>query len=388
MKQFTFVNEGLNKTKKFVRAFSRKNEPQLPLFTAPKKSRSLWLKISLFVLFIVLTSLASIGVAAYWYLSQFERESGFSVASIYDSVKAGWQHDILSNQGDLTLLVIGIDEIEKERSGSLLTDTIMLARITPSGRTHLLSLPRDLWINSLKTKINALYYYGEISDSTTGIELLASVIEEVTGVEIHHHLILNMTTVRDLVDAIGGVEIAVERGFVDSKYPRAVVEPTSTDPEDIYETVEFRAGSQIMDGETALKFIRSRQSEDLSEGTDLARAARQQLVIQGMIRKMTDLTLLTDPATVGKVYRLYRTTLSTSMNDEVLVSLAKNLARKDISFTSHQIPVAEYGSEGVIFNPPVSKYKQWVYEPVDTSWAGMKKWIQTEMDDTGISYAP
>jgi polyisoprenyl-teichoic acid--peptidoglycan teichoic acid transferase len=196
--------------------------------------------------------------------------------------------------------------------GGLLTDTMMVVIIDPPSKTiTLLSLPRDLWVQLPLTpeqksgwKINAAYAIGsddkgyrykpvEYTGPAGGGQLAKYAVKEVTGLNVDKFVAVNFSGFRRSVDVLGGVEVNVERSFVDPVYP---IEGKETDPcgksdDELkfystqsaavteqafpcrYETLTFEQGLTLMDGETALKYVRSRHSSQ--DGTDFGRAARQ-----------------------------------------------------------------------------------------------------------------
>jgi len=178
----------------------------------------------------------------------------------------------------LTVLVLGLDAREDDQS--LLTDTILLATINVNTGDYLLfSLPRDLWLTDLKTKINALYYYGKKIDPNDGSLLVEQKIEEILNWPIDYVALFKMEQIKDLVDRAGGIEITVERSFIDEYFPK-------DDGSGEVMVVSFEQGKQVLDGEKALQFMRSRQSEDEIEGTDEARQKRQKQVILALQNKL------------------------------------------------------------------------------------------------------
>ena len=92
----------------------------------------------------------------------------------------------------------------------------------------------------------------------------------------------------ELVDAVEGLYINVENSFTDYNYPAERGYGT--------QTISFKAGPQLMDGDTALKYARSRQSQQNSEGSDYARAKRQHKVIDAFIKKILSTETLLNPS--------------------------------------------------------------------------------------------
>ena len=167
--------------------------------------------------------------------------------------------------------------------GAFLTDSLIVASLEPrSGVVTLISVPRDLWVTVPKTKY-APSYAAKVNeafalpaaegDRDEGIRVADATLEAVLGIEIHRTVAIDFRAFRTVVDAIGGVDLVVDRAF-SAMYPRnddAEVDPSWID-------ISFTAGRQHMDGETALRFARARYS-DGPEGSDFARSVRQQKVI-------------------------------------------------------------------------------------------------------------
>lgn len=348
-----------------------------PLVEEKKRFTIKWWMIVL-VFLILLISIT--GSLIWWYVAEFEKAAGTSIETLWPSINAGLRSSIFEDNKPINFLLLGLDEVRNQREGSLLTDTIMLVSVQQSGKITLLSLPRDLWIDSLKTKINALYYYGEESDETTGVDLTADVVEEITGQNIDYTIIITLETLEALVDAVGGVTIDVENGFEDKFFPREGVDITATDPAILYETVKFDRGVQHFNGKNAMKYIRSRQSEDENEGNDGARNKRQQQLFSALFAQLKTPTTFTNPTILGSVYRVWRYGLKSTLNDDGLISIAKDLRNSRITLNNASIPIQEKESQGLITHPPLQKYDLWVFEPVDPTWKQLKEWVNMQLD--------
>src|SRR5690606_11303223 len=113
--------------------------------------------------------------------------------------------------------------------------------------------------------------------------------EFVTGEPVHYAMVMDFSGFKEVIDTLGGVEVDVEHSFTDTEYPIAGRENDLCDGDPEYrcryETIEFKQGRQYMDGETALKFVRSRHAEG-DEGNDFARSACQQRVISAIREKV------------------------------------------------------------------------------------------------------
>src|SRR5258708_25155290 len=106
-----------------------------------------------------------------------------------------------------------------------LTDTMILASVsTGAKKITLISIPRDIWMDDLKAKINASYYYGNQKKTGGGLILAKSTVEEVVGTHIDYGVLVDLSGLRQVVDALGGIQVDVKTGFTDSQYPVVVHE--------------------------------------------------------------------------------------------------------------------------------------------------------------------
>lgn len=196
----------------------------------------------------------------------------------------------------INVLLLGMGGENHE--GPYLTDTIIVASIQPSQqKVALLSVPRDLIVpldGYGWRKINAANALGEQKHPKRGAETTRDVLEGVLGIEIPYYVRVDFNGFAKIVDAVGGVDINVERSFTDTTYP--------TNNFGI-QTVSFKAGAQTMDGKAALRFARSRHGTN-GEGNDFARSRRQQLVLTALKEKLADGKTYGDP---GAIFALLAT---------------------------------------------------------------------------------
>lgn len=172
------------------------------------------------------------------------------------------------------VMLVGIDTRE-ENAKLLNTDTIIVASYNyDTNNVVMISVPRDfhvqvnenvVWYN----RINSVYSAHESKKEGSGLSSLQNVVEDITGLEIQYHAMIDYKGFVQLIDAVGGVYVNVENSFTDYMYPQG----------NGYKTVSFKTGPQLMNGSTALEYSRSRHSNDNGEGSDFMRARRQQKVI-------------------------------------------------------------------------------------------------------------
>ena len=291
--------------------------------------------------------------------------------------------DVLATTDNLTnFLILGM---RGEGSDSPdLTDTIIVASFSHNTRSiTLLSVPRDLWINSLKIKINAAYHYGELKKTDGGLTLASAAIQESLGVPIHYSVALNFHGFIELIDLLNGVDINVEQGFTDSRFPIPGKEnayPESTR----YETISFSQGLQLMDGETVLKFVRSRHA-DGEEGTDFARSRRQELLLSALRQKIISTNFLLNKDKLNQLYDIVNKNFSTDINPGLFPTMVRlALIARDSSLNSVTLSSEKIGSDiAVLENPKPKDYdNQWVLIARDGNWEALKQYIHNRL--TGV----
>lgn len=184
---------------------------------------------------------------------------------------------LLIAPGPVDLLILGVDARPGE--GYLTrTDSIMLLNVTPGRlRVSLLSIPRDVFIQVPgygEQRINTINALGEQEAPGSGPALLKASLRESFGVQVERYVRLDFDGFVAMIDAVGGVEIDVPKLIIDYEYPTA---------DGGVMTVRFDPGRQHMDGERALQYARTRHQDD-----DYQRAARQQQVLDALLRKLAD----------------------------------------------------------------------------------------------------
>lgn len=283
----------------------------------------------------------------------------------------------------INMLVLGIGGVAHE--GPNLTDTIMFASIDPEKNiVNIVSVPRDLWIPDLLSKINFAYSIGE-SKGNKGDNLAKAVVERVVGKKIDYITVVDFAAFVDLVDILGGIDVLVDKAFDDYEYPNeverenlcghsldeateliATMSATEVFP-CRYQHVRFDQGITHMDGQTALIYVRSRHAQG-EEGTDFARSKRQQKVINAIRDKATSLGILLNPLKIYQIYETLEKNIKTTITKDEFddfIRLAQKM--KDAKIQSYIIDAGneKTNEKGLLMNPPITKeYNlQWVLIP-------------------------
>ena len=314
----------------------------------------------------------------------FTQEAQRSPLSLFPEIWAGYQS---AQQEPVQLsrwLILGKDQVEGSGRSAILTDSMIVATFQPSeGKVRLLSLPRDWYHPQLATKINALYAYGSQRDEKNPTTLVQSALSEMLGVNFDHVIELSLADVQEVIDAIGGIEVEVSHGFVDERFPRSGVDVrTVTDPNILYETIQFATGSQRMTGETALKFMRSRHSSDPEEGNDEARVRRQQKVIESLVEALSSTEVLVNPEKLARLYLWYADHFQSEVSlfelGRMMGAIAQSRKAPKIEKIDLPLTVQSTATDeaALLVHPPTEKYGQWVFEAEDPSYQEVHNFIQ------------
>lgn len=286
----------------------------------------------------------------------------------------------LKSSSDRTnILVLGIGGGTHE--GADLTDTMMVVSLDAQKKSvALISIPRDTWSDTLKDRINSAYHYGEAKSRSAGKKggglLLARVIaEDVVGMPIHYSFLVDFSGFKDIIDLLGGIDVDVSKGFTDNDYPIEGREK-DTCPDDptnrcVYEIVRFDAGIQRMDGERALKYVRSRHADGV-EGGDFSRSRRQQDVLVALKDTLVHPLRWFSFERAGRLRTVVDQATDTDMNLGELATVAKRVA----GIQNDQIQRISF--DDLLYNPPAYLYGRYVLIPKE-DWETIHEFIAGEL---------
>jgi polyisoprenyl-teichoic acid--peptidoglycan teichoic acid transferase len=229
----------------------------------------------------------------------------------------------ISSGDRINVLIMGIDRRPGEAFVSR-TDTMMLMSIDPEERTaSILSIPRDLYVvlpGRGRDRINTAFVYGASGGEPANGALLAmQTVSYNLGVPVHHYLLVDFSAVIKGIDAIGGVTVQV---------PYNINDPTFPDMRYGYDPLFIPAGTHHFDGETALKYARTRHQDN-----DFYRARRQQQVVMAVRDRVLSMGFTDLVRQAPFLYQQVREGLRTDLSlDEILrlLTMAADIARDDI----------------------------------------------------------
>ncbi len=209
--------------------------------------------------------------------------------------------NLMTAKDKIIVMIMGVDEREGDVGRS---DTLMIATLDPKKKkAALLSIPRDTRVKIRGhgfDKINAAYAYG-------GHALTQDTVEDLIGVHMEHHILINIKSFKKIIDAIGGVDINVEK--------RMYYEDVWDDDGGLL--IDLQPGLQHMDGDTAITYVRYRDEEG-----DIGRIRRQQKFMQAVMDKITSPSIIPRiPSIIKEVVGSVQTDLSVKQLIEFATSL-------------------------------------------------------------------
>jgi polyisoprenyl-teichoic acid--peptidoglycan teichoic acid transferase len=274
---------------------------------------------------------------------------------------------VLKSSNDRTnILILGVGGGTHE--GADLTDTMMVVSLN-------VSIPRDIWSETLKDRVNSAYHYGEEKKKGGGLLLSKVVAEDVVGLPIHYSFLLDFSGFKEIIDMLGGIEVNVSKAFTDEDYPIAGKEKDSCpgDPTNrcVYETIHFDVGMQHMDGERALKYVRSRHAEG-EEGSDFARGRRQQDVLVALKDTLVHPTKWVTPDRIRQLQAIFDRATDSDMNLGEMATVAKRVG----SVKDEDIQKVSFDT--LLYNPPTYLYGRYVLIPV-RDWEEIHTFIKQKL---------
>lgn len=247
-----------------------------------------------------------------------------------------------------------------------LADSIMLASLDEEKKSvTMISIPRDLYVSydsgTSAGKINSLYpiWLGR----QEWVSILANKVAEVTWKSIHHYMVIDFTAFRYIVNALDGIEIDVIKDIYDNEYP---------DYNYGYTIFSVKKWIQTFDGETALRYARSRHST-----SDMDRSRRQQQIINAIKTKSLSAWVITSPTKISNIIEATRSNINTDLTVADIVSLGSTFG----SMEKWDIHVYNLGSDCVSYTncsvwaylySPSMAYFWWAWSLIP-EWAKVNK---------------
>lgn len=234
------------------------------------------------------------------------------------------QESLLSGQADAefmsnrtNILLLGIDEsTERENWGTFRTDTMILVSIDFSNNdVCMVSIPRDSYVkiyNANGNVANPSSPYSKINNAFSegggaqkkGFEYSIATVEKLMGVKIGYYCGFNMNVVKEVVNAMGGVDYDVD---IEVKMNGRELHP----------------GMQHLDGQGVLDYCRQRKGS-----SDIARIDRQQRMLTAILKQLKDTDQI---ANIPSIYSAVEANIMTNLSIKQISSLALVALRMDMS---------------------------------------------------------
>lgn len=245
-----------------------------------------------------------------------------------------------SNLEKINVLLLGMGGAG--HNGAYLTDTIILVSIKPQEKKlALISIPRDLVVPIPQygyRKVNNINAFAELNQKGSGGQTTKKILESIFDLPIHYYVRIDFNGFKQLIDSLGGLRIYVDKGFTDYLYP---------DAKEGYETISFKEGEQVMEGETALKYVRSRHGNN-GEGSDFARSRRQQKVLISLKDQILSWNTFLNIQKINSILKTLTAHISTDLGWGEMVgmlNLKDSFAEPNITYL-----VLEAGPNGLLKN--------------------------------------
>ena len=213
----------------------------------------------------------------------------------------------IADNKPISILLMGVDQ---EGNGTGRSDSLMLFTLNQKTKSmKITSIPRDSYTEIVgkgkKDKINHAYAFG-------GIDMAVKTVENFLNVPVDHYIEVNMAGFKDIVDAVGGVDVNNDLEFTSREQ-------------------HFAKGNIHLNGETALKYTRMRYEDPRG---DFGRQMRQRQVIQAVIKKGASVSSL---ASYGDVLKAIEKNVKTSLTQDQMFNMQKNY--KDCMQNSEEIQI-------------------------------------------------
>jgi len=296
----------------------------------------------------------------------------------------------------INILLLGMGG--KNHDGAYLTDTIMLVSIKPStNQISMISIPRDMTVpvsDGSWRKINSINATAEAKTPGSGGPATAAALSELLGTPITYYIRADFDGFMNIIDEIGGVDVNVANTLDDYAYP-ILGQEDNPDYYARYQHLHVDAGLQQMDGSLALKYARSRHGVG-AEGSDFARAKRQQLILEAVKEKLLSTSTLLNPSKILGIMGQFKEHIDTNISVSDMLALwdayknvdHANLINKVIDNSAGSLLVDQTGLDGAYLLVPrsgnydeVKAFVQNIFNsnPVPTSIAPLDKSVNLQI---------
>jgi len=236
----------------------------------------------------------------------------------------------------INILLLGVGG--ENHDGGYLADTIMLLSLQPSTqKVAMISIPRDLTIPTSSgywRKVNSIHAIAEAQEEGKGGPAMIEALSPILDQKIDYYIRIDFDGFIKIIDELGGIDVNVENTLDDYTYPiRGEEENENYFAR--FEHLHIEKGEQHMDGSLALKYARSRHANGI-EGSDFARAKRQQLILEAFKNKLLSKNNLLKPGMLSRIIAELNRNVKTNLDVWALLKIwndYKDVQREEITNT-------------------------------------------------------
>jgi polyisoprenyl-teichoic acid--peptidoglycan teichoic acid transferase len=264
--------------------------------------RKKWVKILAGVIIIVVVIGGFFAWKTGYTLNKISGSKNSALGSLFGSGTAPQ-----SEEGRINILLLGMRGAD-DPHGGLLADSIMVASFdTKNNKVGLISVPRDLYVKIPGTeergKLNSVYAHWEGGGKGQGIAKMEEMMGTITGLKIDHTVAINFDGFKQLIDAVGGVDVKLTKPFSEMKQ--------FVEGNECGGTFSLPAGIVHLNGDKALCYSRARETTN-----DFDRAKRQQIVLKALKDKMISLGTLSDFSKLNNILNIAGANVKTDLTPE------------------------------------------------------------------------
>lgn len=282
------------------------------------------------------------------------------------------------NKEKINFIILGLDKRNDLLEKTNTTDTIMFVSFNiKNQKINTISIPRDLWVYDINSKINEIYPMSQTKPDQ--ISFIKEQFSKLLDQPVDHVVVITTDNLIKFVNLIGGVEVNLDKGFIDNQFPNPeyIKNPSSDIPK--YKTIEFKSGLVHLDETNIAEFVRSRKGSDLvsNGGTDLARIQRQQLLVEAVLNKIKSGQFINKKLNPIDLYKFWDQEIIKDITDKNILQIIYFFGETTprLNLNKIEIPVGTNSQNGIIYHPSNFFNKQWVFIPVDKEYKSFQQFF-------------
>ncbi|MBG9941224.1 LCP family protein [Brevibacillus formosus] len=324
----------------------------------------IWKRVLLLLLVVMAATAGYYGYSFYQFAQNIQ-EPNIAPPSGGNSTKAA-EIPEWDGKERVNILLMGVDRRGMKNNGLPRSDSMMLVSIDPTGKRYdMFSILRDTYVDipgKGSSRINSAIVEG-------GPELAMETVSQFTGLPVDRYVITDFEGFKALIDAVGGVEIDVEKNMY-------YHDPTDKGVYDI----NLKKGLQKLDGDKALQYVRFRHDAT----SDYTRTERQRKLMTAVVDQMKNgTTLIQLPTILKEVTPYVQTNISSA---DMLKLSALGLKLNTLEPGNYQLPpmgmFRESHRAGSVLVPDVDQVQSFIQEKTKPAISEAERTIESNTDST------